>query len=50
MAIAGGGGFLAINTQRGMTPTSLVRQLAADAGMTYGQLVAWLVEDASLDR
>jgi D-alanine-D-alanine ligase len=42
--------FLEINTQPGMTPTSLIPELAADAGMTYGQLVAWLVEDASLDR
>jgi D-alanine-D-alanine ligase len=42
--------FLEINTQPGMTPTSLIPELAADAGMPYGQLVAWLVEDASLDR
>ena len=42
--------FLEINTQPGMTPTSLVPELAADAGLTYGQLVAWLVEDSSLDR
>ena len=42
--------FLEINTQPGMTPTSLIPELAADAGLTYGQLVAWLVEDASLDR
>ena len=42
--------FLEINTQPGMTPTSLVPELAADAGMTYGQLVAWLVEDASVER
>lgn len=42
--------FLEINTQPGMTPTSLIPELAQHAGMTYGQLVAWLVEDASLDR
>jgi D-alanine-D-alanine ligase len=42
--------FLEINTQPGMTPTSLVPELAEDAGMTYGQLVAWLVEDASVER
>jgi D-alanine-D-alanine ligase len=42
--------FLEINTQPGMTPTSLVPELAAHEGMTYGQLVAWLVEDASVDR
>ena len=42
--------FLEINTQPGMTPTSLIPELAAHAGMTFGQLLAWLVEDASLDR
>ena len=42
--------FLEINTQPGMTPTSLIPELAAHAGMTFGQLLDWLVEDASLDR
>lgn len=42
--------FLEINTQPGMTPTSLIPELAADIGLSYGQLVAWLVDDASLDR
>lgn len=42
--------FLEINTQPGMTPTSLIPELAQHAGMSYGQLVAWLVEDAGLDR
>ena len=42
--------FLEINTQPGMTPTSLVPELGQYAGMTFGQLVAWLVADASLDR
>ncbi len=42
--------FLEINTQPGMTPTSLVPELAAHAGMSFGQLVAWLVADAGLDR
>ncbi len=42
--------FLEINTQPGMTPTSLIPELAEYAGMSYGQLVAWLVEDASTDR
>ena len=42
--------FLEINTQPGMTPTSLVPELAAHAGMSFGQLVAWLVTDAGLDR
>ena len=42
--------FLELNTQPGMTPTSLIPELAAHAGMSFGQLVAWLVEDASLER
>ncbi|MEL6374054.1 MAG: D-alanine--D-alanine ligase [Pseudomonadota bacterium] len=42
--------FLEINTQPGMTPTSLVPEQAAHAGMTFSALVAWMVEDASLDR
>jgi D-alanine-D-alanine ligase len=42
--------FLEINTQPGMTPTSLVPELAQHAGMSFGQLVAWLVDDASVDR
>lgn len=41
---------LEINTQPGMTPTSLVPEQAAFTGMSYGQLVAWMVEDASCDR
>lgn len=42
--------FLEINTQPGMTPTSLIPELAAHAGIPFGKLLAWLVEDASLDR
>jgi D-alanine-D-alanine ligase len=41
---------LETNTQPGMTPTSLVPEQAAYAGMSYGQLCRWLVEDASCDR
>lgn len=42
--------FLELNTQPGMTPTSLVPELAAYRGMSFPALVHWLVEDASLDR
>jgi D-alanine-D-alanine ligase len=42
--------WLEVNTQPGMTETSLVPELAAHAGMTFGELVRWIVEDASLDR
>jgi D-alanine-D-alanine ligase len=42
--------FLEINTQPGMTPTSLVPELAQHMGLSFGALVAWLVEDASISR
>ncbi|MEW6254753.1 MAG: D-alanine--D-alanine ligase [Pseudomonadota bacterium] len=41
---------LEVNTQPGMTETSLVPELAAHAGISFGELVTWMVEDASLDR
>ena len=41
---------LEINTQPGMTGTSLVPEMAAHAGLTFGELVEWMVEDASCDR
>ncbi|MCA0422880.1 MAG: D-alanine--D-alanine ligase [Proteobacteria bacterium] len=41
---------LEVNTQPGMTETSLVPDMAAHAGMTFSELVAWMVEDASLER
>lgn len=42
--------LLEINTQPGMTPTSLVPEQAAYAGYSFGDLVSWIVEDASCDR
>jgi D-alanine-D-alanine ligase len=41
---------LEVNTQPGMTATSLVPELAAHAGISFGELVRWMVEDASLNR
>jgi D-alanine-D-alanine ligase len=41
---------LEVNTQPGMTSTSLVPELAAHAGRSFGELVRWIVEDASCDR
>ena len=41
---------LEINTQPGMTSTSLVPELAAYAGRSFGDLVRWIVEDASCNR
>lgn len=42
--------FLELNTQPGMTPTSLVPELGQHLGLSFGALVAWLVEDASIAR
>jgi D-alanine-D-alanine ligase len=41
---------LEVNTQPGMTETSLVPELAIHAGISFEELVRWMVEDASLDR
>jgi D-alanine-D-alanine ligase len=41
---------LEVNTQPGMTETSLVPEFAAHAGYSFGELVRWMVEDASYDR
>lgn len=40
--------YLETNTQPGMTPTSLVPEQAAHLGMSFGELVAWLVESAKI--
>lgn len=42
--------LLEVNTQPGMTPTSLVPEQAAHLGMGYDDLVRWMVEDASCPR
>lgn len=42
--------LLEVNTQPGMTPTSLVPEQAKFCGMSYGSLCRKLVEDASCDR
>ena len=41
---------LEVNTQPGMTATSLVPDIAAHGGMNFGKLVRWMVEDASCGR
>ena len=41
--------LLEINTQPGMTPLSLVPEIAADVGVGFGALVRWLVENAQCD-
>ncbi len=42
--------WLEVNTQPGMTPTSLVPELAEHAGYGFGELLTWMVEDASCTR
>ena len=42
--------WLEVNTQPGMTATSLVPELAAHAGHSFEELVSWMVEDASTGR
>ena len=41
---------LEINTQPGMTATSLVPEQALAAGHSFEELVSWMVEDASCNR
>ena len=41
---------LEVNTQPGMTGTSLVPELAAHAGLSLPELVTWMVEEASCNR
>jgi D-alanine-D-alanine ligase len=41
---------LEVNTQPGMTATSLVPDMARYAGMDFPALVSWMVEDASCGR
>ncbi|MEA2871291.1 MAG: D-alanine-D-alanine ligase, partial [Hyphomicrobiales bacterium] len=47
---AAGLACLEVNTQPGMTPTSLVPEMAAHAGIPFPEFVSWMVEDASLGR
>ena len=42
--------WLEVNTQPGMTPTSLAPEMAAEAGHSFEDLVTWMVEDASCNR
>jgi D-alanine-D-alanine ligase len=42
--------WLEVNTQPGMTSTSLVPEIAAVAGHSFGELLSWMVEDASCLR
>lgn len=41
--------LLEINTQPGLTPLSLVPEQAAHVGIDFGEMVVWMVENASCD-
>ncbi len=41
--------ILEINTQPGLTPTSLVPEQAAHVGIKFKDLISWMVEDARCD-
>jgi D-alanine-D-alanine ligase len=41
--------ILEVNTQPGMTPTSLVPEQAQAMGTTFEELVSWMVENAECD-
>ena len=42
--------ILELNTQPGMTSTSLVPEIAQHAGHSFEELVSWIVDDASVNR
>ena len=42
--------LLEINTQPGMTKLSLVPEIANYCGITFENLVAWMIKDASYNR
>ncbi|SJZ63661.1 D-alanine--D-alanine ligase [Consotaella salsifontis] len=42
--------WLEVNTQPGMTPTSLVPDIARAEGRSFGELLSWMVGDASCQR
>jgi D-alanine-D-alanine ligase len=42
--------LLELNTQPGMTGTSLVPEMAKHAGHSFEELVTWMVNDASVNR
>ena len=38
--------LLEVNTQPGLTPTSLVPEIASYVGINFSSLINWMVEDA----
>ena len=42
--------LLEVNTQPGLTPLSLVPEIAAYSGIKFSELISWMVENASCDN
>ena len=42
--------ILEVNTQPGMTPTSLVPEIALSKGIDFDCLIDWILNDASTNR
>ena len=42
--------ILEVNTQPGMTPTSLVPEIAKSKGTDFDELINWILNDASTNR
>ena len=42
--------ILEVNTQPGMTPTSLVTEIANSKGTNFDELINWILNDASTNR
>ena len=42
--------ILELNTQPGMTPTSLVPEIAKYKGIEFDELINWILEDAGTNR
>ncbi len=42
--------ILEVNTQPGLTPTSLLPDIARQAGHSFEELIMWMVDDASVNR
>jgi D-alanine-D-alanine ligase len=42
--------LMEVNTQPGLTPVSLAPEIAAHAGISFGDLVEWLIDDAGCGR
>lgn len=42
--------LMEVNTQPGLTPVSLAPEIAAHAGIDFGDLVEWLIDDAGCGR